>query len=151
MDFFPPPPDTGIELPTVQQLKELYDLQPHPEGGFYAETYESEATVIARHGHRSALTVIYFLLANEDVSRMHRLQADETWHFHLGGALTIVELDLESPGHARTTQLGPDVLHGQQLQHVIKVNEEKKACGCAIQWTGFDSACRIHATHECAL
>ncbi len=64
-------------------------LTPHPEGGWYAETYRSALTVIARDAARSALTNVYFLLDGTTFSAYHRLDADETWHFYRGNDLTI--------------------------------------------------------------
>lgn len=73
----------------------VLQLKPHPEGGFYKETYRS-AERIARSrlprrfkGPRSFSTAIYFLLKKNQVSRFHKIQSDELWHFYSGGPLRI--------------------------------------------------------------
>lgn len=68
------------------------DLAPHPEGGFYREIFRSEERVLAeRHGaSRSALTVIHFLLPRGTHSAVHRVAADEAWHFIEGDPLELV-------------------------------------------------------------
>lgn len=97
-------------------------LQPHPEGGFFKETYRSPVTVISPVSGqpRSASTAILFLVTTSNVSRMHRIASDEMWHFHnLGGSLTVVELDPETKRLTRTT-LGADIASGERLQHLVK-------------------------------
>jgi uncharacterized protein len=66
-------------------------LSPHPEGGYYRELHRSSATVHPDDGRgpRSALTTIYFLLPNGSVSRWHRVQSDEVWHFYEGAPLDL--------------------------------------------------------------
>jgi len=105
--------------PTVAQLVEHYGLQPHPEGGFYAESYRAASQVEAEHGTRCASTVIYFLITPGSVSRLHRLaHTDEGWHFYLGSPMTVLEISPE--GTLTKTTLGQDVLAGQSVQHVVK-------------------------------
>jgi predicted cupin superfamily sugar epimerase len=67
-------------------------LMPHPEGGFYREIFRSGERVVAeRHGAvRSALTVIHFLLPRGSHSAVHRVAADEAWHFIEGDPLELV-------------------------------------------------------------
>lgn len=60
-------------------------LQPHPEGGYYRETYRAEP----KDGPRAASTGIYFLIESGNVSRFHRIDADEMWHFYAGDALIV--------------------------------------------------------------
>jgi predicted cupin superfamily sugar epimerase len=66
-------------------------LVPHPEGGHYGELYRSNASVLPADGRgpRSALTTIYFLLAGEELSRWHRVESDEVWHFYEGAPLDL--------------------------------------------------------------
>lgn len=101
----------------AEALIAALSLKPHPEGGFYAETYRSPETVTARAGPRSASTAIYFLLPAGAASRFHRIRSDELWHFHLGGPLTVVELSPD--GRLTETVLGPAVDRGQKLQHAV--------------------------------
>mmetsp|Transcript_22813 Transcript_22813/g.50032 ORF Transcript_22813/g.50032 Transcript_22813/m.50032 type:complete len:219 (-) Transcript_22813:318-974(-) len=106
-------------LPTVEELKERFSLQDHPEGGFYAETYRAESTVAASYGERNSSTAIYFLITPNCVSRLHRIQADEVWHFYLGEPMTVLEIDPATGALTKTT-LGADVLSGQKVQHVVR-------------------------------
>jgi predicted cupin superfamily sugar epimerase len=88
-------------------------LKPHPEGGYYGELYRSDASVTPADGRgpRSALTTIYFLVPAGAVSRWHRVQSDEVWHFYEGAPL---ELWVASPSGDRVEcrRLGP--LEGRQ-------------------------------------
>jgi hypothetical protein len=68
---------------------ETLKLIPHPEGGYYSETYRATATVSSEQGERSAGTHIYFLLAAGDISKWHKVDADEMWHLYEGGPLTL--------------------------------------------------------------
>jgi predicted cupin superfamily sugar epimerase len=65
-------------------------LQPHPEGGWYREIYRSPTRVETPRGSRSALTTIYYLLEQKQLSRWHVVQADEIWHFYAGAPLELV-------------------------------------------------------------
>ncbi|MCU0961279.1 MAG: cupin domain-containing protein, partial [Pirellulaceae bacterium] len=76
-------------------------LQPHPEGGYYCETYRSAERVPAaalppRYGGDRCLgTAILYLLPAGEVSRLHRVRSDELWHFHEGAALWLHRLDAD--------------------------------------------------------
>jgi predicted cupin superfamily sugar epimerase len=65
-------------------------LQPHPEGGWYREIYRSPTRVETARGSRSALTTIYYLLEQNQLSRWHVVQADELWHFYAGSPLDLL-------------------------------------------------------------
>ena len=74
----------------IEQLQ----LIPHPEGGFYKETYRSNETISAKalenfDGDRSYSTAIYYLLEQSDFSAFHKLKSDECWHFYAGSTLLI--------------------------------------------------------------
>lgn len=79
----------------VEELIRTLRLQPHREGGHFAEVFRSPRLVRPRgaDGDRSALTTIHFLLAAGEVSRWHRLDADEIWHFYEGAPLALWLLD----------------------------------------------------------
>lgn len=78
----------------AQRLIAAFRLQPHPEGGYYRETYRSaERVTTARGAVRAATTSIYFLLTAQQFSAFHRLASDETWHFYRGDPLTIEIID----------------------------------------------------------
>lgn len=77
----------------AQRLVQQFDLLPHPEGGYYRETYRSPMAVSVPAGSRSACTAIYYLLEGNDYSAWHRIASDELWHFYAGSALNIYVLD----------------------------------------------------------
>ena len=108
----------AICQPTVAELTSKYNLQPHPEGGYFAETYRSAKTVEAEYGTRNASTAIYFLITPGCVSRFHKIAADEMWHFYIGGPMTVVEISTD--GTLTKTTLGQDVLQEQKVQHLVK-------------------------------
>ncbi|HEV7366181.1 MAG TPA: cupin domain-containing protein [Gemmatimonadales bacterium] len=89
------------------------NLIPHPEGGYYGELYRSNAVVhpADARGPRSALTTIYFLLTGDTVSRWHRVQSDEVWHFYEGAPL---DLWLAAPGVDAVEQRRLGTLDGSQ-------------------------------------
>ncbi|MDQ2139953.1 cupin domain-containing protein [Alcaligenaceae bacterium B3P038] len=92
---------------TPEELVHHLGLQPHPEGGFYRETYRSSERVTCADGlNRSASTAIYYLLCNGAYSTWHRIRSDETWHFHAGTELHVHEL--LPGGELRTHRLGAD-------------------------------------------
>jgi hypothetical protein len=99
-------------------------LSPHPEGGYYRVTYESDLTIVqdalpsAFHGDRSASTAIYFLLAQKDFSAFHRLASDELWHFYAGSALIVYVIDPE--GNDSELHLGDQFEAGEVFQTVVK-------------------------------
>jgi predicted cupin superfamily sugar epimerase len=96
----------------VDGLVSALGLSPHPEGGFFRETWRSPeciaaAALPARYGaDRSIGTAILFLLAAGQVSRLHRLASDELWFFHAGGPLLVHVFPEEGP--YRPILLGPD-------------------------------------------
>lgn len=87
------------------------DLQPHPEGGWYRQTWIGR--VVA--GERASGTAILFLLRAGERSHWHRVDADEIWIFNAGAPL-ILSVGQEV---AREVLLGPDVLGGQVVQQVV--------------------------------
>jgi predicted cupin superfamily sugar epimerase len=99
---------------TAKSIVEAHGLTPHPEGGFYRETFRSDIMIETPSGPRSAGTAILYLLSGADVSRLHRIDADEVWHFHAGCPLAIHSL---LPGGA--TQV--DYLSPDNPQVVVKV------------------------------
>jgi predicted cupin superfamily sugar epimerase len=108
-------------MKTAQHWINQLNLKPHPEGGFYAETYRSQAGTDTAAGPRSCCTGIYFLLRGCDVSRFHRIASDEMWHFYDGSPLTV-------------HQIGPD---GEYATHVLGLDSGQPQCvvpaGC---WFG---------------
>jgi predicted cupin superfamily sugar epimerase len=93
------------------------DLQPHPEGGWYAETYRHAATTGTSGGARALGTAIYFLLLPGEESAWHRVLPDELWFHHRGGALRL--WIGEEPGTATEHVLGSDTEAGQRPQLLV--------------------------------
>jgi uncharacterized protein len=103
---------------------EKYQLLPHPEGGFYAETYRASETISQQalpsrfSGDRAFSTGIYFLLESHNFSAFHRIQADEMWHFYAGDALEVFVIDPGS-GELKVIRLGDDPEKGETFQAVV--------------------------------
>lgn len=95
-------------------------LQPHPEGGWYRETYRAALTVALGPDTRAASTAIYYLLAHGDRSRLHRIRSDELWHHHAGTALTI---HVFGPAGYTALPLGTDLAAGERPQHCVRAGE----------------------------
>jgi predicted cupin superfamily sugar epimerase len=93
-------------MTAAAELVSKLSLQPHPEGGWYREIYRSAERVETARGSRSALTAIYYLLEQGQLSRWHVVQSDELWHFYSGAALELFEYDPLSRRCARHV-LGP--------------------------------------------
>jgi uncharacterized protein len=97
---------------TAREWIERLALVPHPEGGWYRETYRSAerveaASLPARFGGARVLsTTIYYLLCAGERSALHRIKSDEVWHHYAGDAVTLWVLD--TPGVARELRLGGD-------------------------------------------
>ena len=91
------------------------DLKPHPEGGYFRETFRDERLV---EGGRPASTAIYFLLTSGQRSHWHRIDAVEIWHFYAGDPLVLEVTESDSGAVARTT-LGPDIMAGHQPQVIV--------------------------------
>ncbi|MBS9525333.1 cupin domain-containing protein [Litoribacter alkaliphilus] len=87
----------------IELIKSL-NLQPHPEGGFYAETYRSGEEMESANGKRNLATSIFFLLTAENVSKFHKIKSDEMWFFHEGNPLTV---HLMHDGEYSQLHLGP--------------------------------------------
>jgi predicted cupin superfamily sugar epimerase len=93
----------------VRILTESLGLERHPEGGRFRQIFKSTSGVDTKDGRptRSAMTSIYYLLSEGEVSRWHRVRSDEIWHFYEGDPL---ELIVASPDFAR--------VHNHRLEHV---------------------------------
>ena len=100
-------------MPTANDIITHLSLEPHPEGGWYRETWRAEAV----DGERPAGTAIYYLLDVSEVSHWHRVDAAEVWHWYAGAPLS---LTVSPDGHdAEAWVLGPEVLAGQLPQRVV--------------------------------
>lgn len=138
-------------------------LTPHPEGGFFRETYRADEGIASAHlparfaGDRPFATAIYFLLEGRQTSRLHRLRSDEVWHFHVGGPLVVDSIAPD--GAATRAVLGAAVEAGQVFQHVVPAGhwfgaaleraESYALVGCTVA-PGFDFA-ELELAHRDAL
>ena len=125
-------------------------LLPHPEGGFYKETYRSEEIIKADHlpdrysGDRNFSTAIYFLLRSQDRSVFHKIKSDELWHFYQGSTLLIYILTEKG---LIIHRLGANINEGDSLQVLVPANcwfgamaekaDSYALCGCTVA-PGFD-------------
>lgn len=134
---------------STEYIKTL-NLIPHPEGGYYRETYRSSIQLSSNSGiegleDRNLSTGIYFLLEQHNFSAFHRIRSDEMWHFYAGDPLEVIELTEQSG--VLITRLGPMASGGQGYQHVVPANRwfasrvakggNFSLCGCTVA-PGFD-------------
>jgi predicted cupin superfamily sugar epimerase len=125
----------------------LLDLRPHPEGGFFRETFRDPAQDLRG---RSLSTLIYFLLEEGQLSRWHRVDASEVWHFYAGAVL---ELKISQNGKETSAhRLGPNVFAGERPQFVVPAHYWQSAMslgpwtlvGCSVapgfEFSGFELA-----------
>lgn len=138
---------------TAQQYISHYQLQGHPEGGWYKETYRSSETMAASSlparfgGERYFSTAIYFLLEQGNFSAFHKIKSDECWHFYAGQTLYVYVL--HEDGGVEIIKLGNNVANGELFQYVVPANcwfaskpaPESTFCfvGCTVA-PGFDFA-----------
>lgn len=112
--------------PTAAEIIARLGLHSHPEGGHYRETFRDTAT--DRDG-RAASTAVYFLLERGVISRWHRVDAAETWHWYAGAPLSLAiaaSLDAQIEPIEQFT-IGNDIFAGQQPQAVVPANGWQQA------------------------
>ena len=131
---------------TPEDIIRLLGLAPHPEGGHYVETWRDAPA----DGTRGSGTAIYYLLSAGEVSRWHRVDATEIWHWHAGAPLTLALWD--GQGAVRTVRLGPDLTAGERPQAIVPADVWQSAestgawtlVGCtvspAFRFSGFEVA-----------
>lgn len=124
------------------------DLKPHPEGGYFRETFRH----VPPQGGRGAMTAIYYLLRDGEDSAWHRVDAAEIWHFYAGAPLA---LSISTDGkRVETALLGSDIAHGERPQILVPTGAWQSArshgawtlVGCtvgpAFEFAGFEMAPR---------
>jgi uncharacterized protein len=112
----PPPASCNDWQVNAEECIRRLDLVPHPEGGWYRETWRAPAN----EGVRASGTAIYFLLRADRGSHWHRVDAAEIWHHYAGAPL---EISLSTDGvHTETAILGPDLARDERPQIVIEYN-----------------------------
>ena len=132
---------------TADEIISRLGLAPHPEGGWYRQTWIADA----KGSPRAAGTCIYFLLRGEESSHWHRVDAAEIWHYYAGAPL-ILSLAETAQGPARDHTLGPDLTRGQTPQLIVpeshwqaaRTTGEYTLVGCtvspAFRFEGFELA-----------
>ena len=126
---------------TAEEMIAQLKLAPHPEGGWFRETFRDEAG----HEGRPHSTAILFLLKAGEVSHWHRVDAVELWHWYAGAPLLLEVAD--SAGACQESMLGPDILAGQHPQGLVPAGAWQSArslgawtlLGCTVA-PGFDFA-----------
>jgi predicted cupin superfamily sugar epimerase len=126
---------------TAEEMIAQLKLAPHPEGGWFRETFRDEAG----HEGRPHSTAILFLLKAGEVSHWHRVDAVELWHWYAGAPLLLEVAD--SGGARQESMLGPDILAGQHPQGLVPAGAWQSArslgawtlLGCTVA-PGFDFA-----------
>jgi len=92
----------------VRDIVARLGLEPHPEGGYFRETYRAPATLYTPSGERSLMTAILFLLVEGSPSGLHRLTSDELWVHQAGGLLELALLDADRPTGRRVLLGSPE-------------------------------------------
>ncbi len=111
---------------TAEKLIAHYSLLPHPEGGWYKETYRSSNNIIPSAlpsnftEGRVFSTAIYFLLEQGNFSAFHKIKSDECWHFYSGQTLLVSVINAE--GKLDIINLGSDIANGEVFQYVVPAN-----------------------------
>jgi predicted cupin superfamily sugar epimerase len=113
-------------MQTAQNYIQHYQLQQHPEGGWYKETYRSNELIASNAlpkrfvEERSISTAIYFLLEQGNFSAFHRIKSDECWHFYAGQTLQIYVLN--NDGELEIINLGNNSVEEERFQFVVPAN-----------------------------
>ena len=106
-------------MSAAENYTKALDLKPHPEGGYYRETYRSAGIFQGSGGFpegRNYSTAIYYLLQQNDISHFHRIRSDEAWFFHDGDGLRIHLLEKDQ---YKKVTLGLNLNIGEQPQFVV--------------------------------
>ncbi len=125
---------------TADEWIEKLNLAPHPEGGFFAETYRADGQIPGLQ--RSYSTAIYFLLKGDQVSTLHRIAADEIWHFYAGSPLTIHVIDADGDYeqlHIGVGEFQAVVPAGRWFGATVDDSDGYSLVGCTVA-PGFDFA-----------
>jgi hypothetical protein len=131
---------------TVKQLVDSLQLEPHPEGGYFRETYRSanSTSVDWSYDKRNLMTSIYFLITEERFSAFHKIEQDEMWYYQGGDGLYIHEINTKGEYHLHYLHLDPQMGKPQVLipggsWFASEVQRDGAWClaGCAVA-PGFD-------------
>jgi predicted cupin superfamily sugar epimerase len=134
-----------LHMQTAESIIAALSLAPHPEGGFFRETFRDTRLV----NGRAASTAIYYLLVRGRPSRWHRVDASEVWHWYGGASL---DLSVKIDGKIERQRLGPRILQGERPQFVVPAGQWQSAetlgewtlAGCTVapgfEFSGFELA-----------
>lgn len=114
---------------TADDIIARLNLAPHPEGGYYRQTWIAKAP----DGVRPAGTAIYFLLKQGESSHWHKVDAAEIWHYYAGAPL-ILSLSETDHGPKQEHILGPDLAAGQLPQCIVPTGHWQTAATTG-EWT----------------
>jgi predicted cupin superfamily sugar epimerase len=130
---------------TVEAIITALSLAPHPEGGFFRETFRDDRLI----NGRAASTAIYYLLAEGQRSHWHRIDASEIWHWYCGAPLA---LSLRVGERVETQRLGCNIFQGERPQLIVPAGVWQSAeplgawtlIGCTVapgfEFSGFELA-----------
>jgi uncharacterized protein len=136
-------PDSGSL--TADEVIRRLNLEAHPEGGYYRETFRDST----KAGERSASTAIYFLLKRGEISRWHRIDSVEVWHWYAGAPL---RLQIRKEGPIEAVLLGNNLVKDERPQAVVPAHAWQTAesmgawtlVGCTVapgfEFAGFELA-----------
>ena len=134
-----------MSTPSAAQIIRLLGLEPHPEGGYFRQTFRDAREVDGR----AVSTAIYFLLARGERSHWHRVDAVELWHYYAGAPLV---LEVAAGGQIQRMRLGPDLSAGERPQAIVPAHTWQAAestgdwtlTGCTVapgfEFSGFEMA-----------
>lgn len=111
---------------TANALIKQFNLLPHPEGGYYKETYKATEYIVKNalperfQADRFFSTAIYFLLEKGNFSAFHKIKSDECWHFYAGETLLVYVI--HSKGNLEIIRLGNNIEMGEVFQYVVPAN-----------------------------
>lgn len=97
----------------IAEIVSKFNMQPHPEGGFFVETYRSETELSVGN---SIATVIYFLLPSGQKSTWHRIKNDEFWFYHSGSPIVVHSIENNS---YKAIVVGNNMAKGQIPQYMV--------------------------------
>ncbi|MGE0547014.1 MAG: cupin domain-containing protein [Kofleriaceae bacterium] len=124
--------------PRAQQWIDELGLAPHPEGGFFRETFRSAQRIATPRGDRAASTAIYFLLPEASFSAFHRVSSDEVWHLY-DGALQLHMIDDRGATLVNLTQQRPQAVVPAGVWQAARPLGSHALCGCTVA-PGFEFA-----------